>query len=170
MDRILKRQQRTVGAIVQIPLENGSHTYARILENSFAFYNIHTKEILPVEEILQKEVLFITAVYDTAVTKGYWPKISKAIALEEKFIAHNLPAQYVRDNLNPNRYTIYNSKGIFRATKEECEGLEQFIIWTHDTIEDRLSDHYAGRPNISTKHFDDWCEMRLNDLKTKQTQ
>jgi len=29
MERELKRQQRTIGAIVEIPLENGFKTYAR---------------------------------------------------------------------------------------------------------------------------------------------
>ena len=35
----MKRQQRTVGAIVQVPLENGYHTYARILKTRLAFYD-----------------------------------------------------------------------------------------------------------------------------------
>ena len=41
-----KKQQRTIGAIVKVPLEKGGyHTYARILKSPyFAFYDLRTKE------------------------------------------------------------------------------------------------------------------------------
>ena len=35
--RIFKRQKRTVGSIVKIPLEGGYHTYARILKVELVF-------------------------------------------------------------------------------------------------------------------------------------
>ncbi len=44
MERKFKKQQRTIGAIVEIPLNDGYKTYARILDEYFAFYNIYTKE------------------------------------------------------------------------------------------------------------------------------
>ena len=68
MERKFKRQQRTIGAVVKIPLENGFHTYGRILEVETAFYDIHTKKDLPTEEIIEAPVLFITTVYDDAIT------------------------------------------------------------------------------------------------------
>lgn len=44
MERLIKRQQRTIGSIVKIPLENGFHTYARILKSRIAFYDLRTTE------------------------------------------------------------------------------------------------------------------------------
>ncbi len=51
MERKLKRQRKTVGAIVKIPLENGYHSYARILELGTAFYDVNTKEELQINEL-----------------------------------------------------------------------------------------------------------------------
>ena len=70
-NRPLKRQQRTVGAIVKIPLEDGFHTYARILETRCAFYDARTEEDLEIKEIIEKPILFFATVYDSVITKGY---------------------------------------------------------------------------------------------------
>lgn len=44
MPTLQKRQTRTLGSIVKIPLENGFHTYARVLGVELAFYDLRTKE------------------------------------------------------------------------------------------------------------------------------
>ncbi len=85
----LKRQQRTVGAIVKVPLENGFHTYARILEVRGAFYDARTQEDLEIDEIIEKPILFFAAVHNSAITKGYWQKIGKKLPLEEKVVVVN---------------------------------------------------------------------------------
>ncbi|HMZ65402.1 MAG TPA: hypothetical protein PK079_06250 [Leptospiraceae bacterium] len=36
----MKRQKRTKGAIVEIPLNNGYHTYGRVLKSGMAFYDL----------------------------------------------------------------------------------------------------------------------------------
>ena len=59
MERTFKKQQRTVGSIVKIPLENGFHGYGRILENDIAFYDFRTKEDLNPQEIIEKSILFV---------------------------------------------------------------------------------------------------------------
>ena len=84
-NRVLKPQQRTVGAIVKIPLEDGFHTYARILEVRCAFYDARSREELSAEEIIGKPVLFFASVYDRVITRGYWPKIGKKTAFGASF-------------------------------------------------------------------------------------
>ncbi len=49
MKTIIKRQRRTIGAIVKVPLEKGFHTYARILKYDFAFYDFRTDHFVLVE-------------------------------------------------------------------------------------------------------------------------
>jgi hypothetical protein len=45
MKLLQKKQQRTLGAIILIPLEDGFHTYGRILQGaSYVFYDCRTKE------------------------------------------------------------------------------------------------------------------------------
>ena len=163
MERINRRQQRTVGAVVKIPLERGFHTYARILEVEMAFYNIHTKKELTTKEIINTPVLFITTVYDNAITKGYWPKISKAIPLEDKLI--DTPAKYTQDVLNPLKYSLVYSDKKVEAKKEECKGLEFWAIWSAENIEKRLNDHFFGRKNLYVERMNR-AEM-YDDLKLK---
>lgn len=145
MERELKRQQRTIGAILEIPLENGFKTYARILDTFIAFYDIYTEEKPEIEEIIDSEVLFITTVYDYVITKGYWLKIGKGLPLEKNLLT--IPPFYTQDFLNQSRYHIYDNNGKRLATKEECLGLESFTVWEHAIMEKRLNDHFTDQPN-----------------------
>ena len=145
MERKFKRQQRTIGAIVEIPLKNGFHTYARILEVEMAFYDIHTKKDLPVKEIINSNILFIATVYDSAITKGFWSKISKAIPLEENLI--NTPPKYTQNRLNLSQYKIHYTKKTVKATKEECIGLEYWSVWQAEEIEERLNKYFSNIEN-----------------------
>ncbi|MBP6740218.1 MAG: immunity 26/phosphotriesterase HocA family protein [Leptospiraceae bacterium] len=149
MGEEMKRQQRTVGAIVKVPLEGGYFTYARILKTKFAFYDFRTKiDIEDLQEIISKPILFITGVNDYAVTKGLWLKVGK-LPLDKSLL--NLPPQFIQDALNPDKFFIVE-KGIRRpASKEECRGLERVAVWTPEGIQKRLNDHYAGRKNKSVE-------------------
>lgn len=141
-----KRQQRTVGAIILIPLENGFHTYGRILEEEIAFYDIHTTDDLPEDEIVKLPVLFITTVIDDAITKGYWKKVSKAIPLTEDLI--NTPPKYTQNRLNLSQYKLHYPDKTLNATKEECLGLECWIIWKQEDMERRLNNHFNNRADL----------------------
>jgi len=145
MERTLKRQQRTIGSIVKIPLENGFWTYARILEVKCAFYDAKTNQDLDIEEIIQKPILFFATVYDSAITKGFWEKIGKKLPLEDHLL--DLPPVYTQNILNPTKFTIHHKKISRPATQEECLGLESSTVWTYNGIEKRLNDHYFERYN-----------------------
>lgn len=145
MERKVGKQQRTIGALIKIPLKGGYHTYGRILKDDIAFYDIRIKEDIAIEEIVKQPILFITTVYDDAIKKGYWEKISKAIALEDNLI--ECPPKYTQDVLNPNKYSIVYPDRQVEATKEQCIGLEFWSVWTHADIEKRLNDHFANTAN-----------------------
>lgn len=136
MDRILKRQQRTLGAIVKIPLEGDYFGYARILETKIAIYDIFTKENLSESEILSKPILLIFAVFDNVITKGYWEKISKAIPLEENLKNENLPPMFKREAFTKKLELVYSDR-FEPATEEQCNGLERWSVWTAQGIEKR---------------------------------
>ncbi len=151
MERTFKRQKRVVGDIVKIPLENGFHTYARVLETTFAFYNFRTKDEIALDKIINSEILFITCVYNFAVTKGFWLKMGKILPLEENLI--NIPPFYRQDILNPHKFELI-FRGFHRAaSKEECLGLESWTVWSPEGIEKRLNDFYAGRENFRVKYM-----------------
>lgn len=140
------RQQRTVGAIVEIPFESGKKSYARILgEASFAFYDyVNTGENVVLTDIIARPILFIVAVYNDAVTRGGWQKIGR-IPLEPAL--ETLPLQFIQDGLDENIFRIYDNGIIRPASRAECVGLERAAVWEPRHVEQRLSDYYNGRPN-----------------------
>ena len=145
-----KRQQRTIGSIVKIPIDSTYHTYARILgEASFAFYDARTKEdISDFSKIASSPILFIVAVFNHAVTRGRWVKVGK-LPLESNL--QRLPPKFIRDSIDPTQFSIYEFGKIRPSTREECQGLERASVWEPEQIEERLRDHYAGRPNHSVE-------------------
>jgi len=132
-------------------LENGFHTYARILKNDFAFYDSRTNKELTLEEIVKKPVLFILTVHDSAVTKGYWVKIGKILPIEPHLLI-DIPV-FTQNILNPLHFTIYFNGKTQPATQEECKGMEYFMIWTHTDVEKRLNDYYSDRKNEYTEQI-----------------
>jgi hypothetical protein len=141
-----KRQQRTIGAIVQVSLGDGTHSYAITLPDAdYAFFDCKCSTDLEVKEIISRPVLFRVAVYKSAVTKGRWQKVGKVPALPPE-LAQPMP-KFIQDALCPDRFTIYLAGKTKPATLEECEGLERCAVWEAEHVEDRLRDHYAGVPN-----------------------
>ena len=145
----MKKQKRTLGAIVKIDLENGFHIYGRILsEACFAFYDLKTnEEIKDLQTIISNPILFILSVYDSSVTKGRWLKIG-TLPIEEDLL--NLPDFFMQDQMKPDHFSIYNANtGEIRpALRSECIGLERAAVWEPEHIESRIRDYYDNKPNI----------------------
>lgn len=142
---MLKRQQRTVGAIVRVPIDEEYHTYAQILEEAdYAFYDARTNGVLSIAEIVTRPVLFVVAVYNHAVNKGHWLKVGKAPI--QPSLEKPIP-KFIQDAWDPTHLQIYERGQSRPATRAECEGLERCAVWAAEAVEERLRDHYAGRPN-----------------------
>lgn len=139
----MKRQQRTVGAVIAIPLPNGFYSYGRILKHGdFAFYNFSSNGIsVDYGQVIQSKILFIRAVFDDIITRGRWMKVYRAPIESE---LDNLPNKYIEDALAPGNYSIYNpNTGVITpATKKECEGLEVAAVWQAWQIEEQLMDQF----------------------------
>jgi hypothetical protein len=144
---MIKKQRITIGAILQINIENDYYTYAQILgKSAYAFFDYKTKE--PLKDLyilLDKPVLFITNVYDDVVTKGHWLKVGK-IELRSDLL--EIPMQFIQDAQHPDRFEFYNPNtgDITPATKQEIKGLERAAVWEASHIQDRIRDHYNGVP------------------------
>ncbi len=147
MQKKTKRQQRTVGTIVKIPLANGYHSYARILEDDLAFYDIYTKQDESEAYILALPILFVAMVFDDIITKGYWEKVSKAIPIEEKLKPENLPLMYRQDIFTKKFELVYLDR-LEPATAEQCKGLEEWAVWTAQGIEHRLNEHFTKKGKV----------------------
>ena len=142
--RKIKLKKRTVGDIVQIPLGDGTHTYARVLpEASFAFYDSRTTEDLTVEQVIGRQILFFVAVMNHAITEGRWTIIGH-VPVDDGLQA---PPKFIQDALDSNKFRIYKDGQMRPATRQECIGLECAAVWEPEHVEERLRDHYAGRKN-----------------------
>jgi hypothetical protein len=152
-----KRQKTKVGAFVKIPLGDGTHSYGRILTTPlFAFYDVKTNQDLAVADIQSKPILFKVWIMRRAVASGRWEIIGFA-PLEDEL--REEPRSFKQDTIN-GKITIYHHGKETAATREECEGLECAAVWDAEHVEDRLRDHYLGKPNK-------WVEsMKIKPLKS----
>lgn len=129
---------------MKIPLGE-CYAYGRVLEEpDYAFYDVCSQGDLGPEEIAKREILFRVAAMKRAETSGRWSIIGYAPlepVLQE-------PGRYFRqDALDPRKLWIYVEGSEVPATWEECQSLERVAVWEPEHIEDRLRDHFAGRPN-----------------------
>ncbi len=112
----IKRQKRKSGDFVQINLDGGFHSYARVLgEAQFAFYDSRTTNDWLVDRISASAILFSVAVMNHAVTRGRW-KIVGHIPLEEALLVPR--PRFMQDALNPHTFSIYERGAIRPATRE----------------------------------------------------
>ena len=81
---------------------------------------------------------------DYAVKRGRWNVVGY-LPLEAAL--QNNPPKFIQDRIQPELFSIYKNGSIQPATRDECAGLECAAVWDPEQVEDRLRDHYAGRPN-----------------------
>ncbi len=145
----MKRQQRTIGAIFEINIDNQYHVYGQILEKAnYAFFDYKAKYKLSEFSILEKvPVLFILAVYNDVITQGHWLKVGKLSIRDDLKI---LPMKFIQDALHPAIFELYNPNTgeITPTKKDQIEGLECAAVWDSNHVEDRIRDHYNGVPNV----------------------
>jgi Immunity protein 26 len=153
----MKRQQRTIGSILEINIENKYFVYAQILEKaSFAFFDLKCKsKLIEFETLLKVPVLFVTSVYNDVVNNGIWLKVGK-LEIKDNLKVH--PMQFIQDTLKPDTFRLYdpNSGVMTPTTKDKIIGLERASVWEAHAIEARIKDYYNGIQN-------DWIK-RDNEL------
>ncbi|MVN79331.1 hypothetical protein GO988_23620 [Hymenobacter sp. HMF4947] len=148
MEEFMGSPQITIGAVLEIDLEDGYFAYARILGGAnYGIYDLYTPErILDIAQIIHRPIMFIVAVYNQAVNAKRWVKIGKSplpVSLQE------LPFKFIQDGLDPESFRLYNpiSGAMTPALKEECRDLERCAVWSPEQVEERIRDHHAGRLN-----------------------
>jgi Immunity protein 26 len=145
----MARVQFEPGAVLRVPLEECWHTYARMLEESpfLAFYDLRTTQTDPdLPVILDAPVLFVLGTeWEGALRIGRWPIVGSVPVTDHSV---TIPLQFMQSVGDGRRLSVIDHRGNRRpATLEECEGLERAAVWDWSHVEERLADHYAGRPN-----------------------
>lgn len=145
IERKKYRQQWTAGAIVQIDLGDGSFGYGQVLEKpSVVFFDYQTKgETVPIiEKIVKSPIVFKIAVMRYCITQD-WGKIDK-VSINPQF--NEKQDKFTYDSITKKCEIWIGDGGRRSATLEECQNLEPVAVWEPDQVEQRLRDHFAGRP------------------------
>lgn len=138
-------QRRTVGAVLAVPLGDGTQVFALTLpEADFAFLDTRSNDPDPPADLLSRPVLFRVAVHKSAWAAGRWPRVAKV-----PVPAHLLrpQAKFIQDALHPEKFEIYLAGSIRPASRSECYGLERAAVWDPEHVEERILSHYAGVPS-----------------------
>lgn len=141
--------RRRQGDLLKIDLGDGRHSFAQVAaEPLIVFFDRASTEDLAEEDVSNLPVLFRVWVSNHAVTSGRWPVIGRGALSSAN---HAEPFFYKQDAIT-GRLALYHST--FAATNyeraanlDDCVGLEAAAVWEPEHVEDRLRDHFAGRPN-----------------------
>jgi hypothetical protein len=144
-----KRVRRREGDVLKIALGDGRHSYAQVSGDPLVvFFGGAFTDDLPLSRVPHLPVLFRIWVHDDAIKKAFWPVIGNQPLTTENAAE---PFFYKQDAVT-GALSLYHSNfadtGWERpASATECEGLECAAVWDPLHVEDRLRDHYNGRPN-----------------------
>jgi hypothetical protein len=136
------------GGLVRVDLGDGSVAFGRIVSKSeIAFYDARfpAEDEVVAGEVLRRPIAFIIPVMNAAVKGGRWPVVAQA-PLEDHLRKDR--SYFIWDRASGSLSTYDARTGATEpATLTEVQGLEAAAVWEAEHVEDRLRDHFAGRPN-----------------------
>jgi len=146
----MAKKRRVEGDIVAIPLEGGYWGFGRVLRDPLcAFYGLRVEEIPPIEQVVEKEILFKIWVMNHVFKDQRWESIGN-IPLDDSLLEEPYFAKV--DRYTGETFKYHVDKEI-PATKDELYGLERAAVWEPEHVEERLNDHFAGRENVWVERF-----------------
>lgn len=156
---MISKKRAKEGALVRIDLKDGYDAFARVLTGAqvaFYAYRCPHDVLVDLPQIYGSDILFITAVMKYAFKTEGWNVVDSR-PLETSL---SVPRHYFMKDILNGRFSIYQSPegSIRESSLDECQGLEAAAVWDPHHIEDRLRDHFAGRPNK-------WLEVFTVQLK-----
>lgn len=149
----MARTKRNPGTVLELSLGDGTFAYGLVIgELEVAFFDLHaTAPVADVDAIVARPVLFALTVYKNVFTTGRWRAVGTVDPEEHAAAA---PAKFMQDLGDPRKCKIVDADFNTRpATPDECVGLERVAVWAGEHIEERLRDHFAGRPNPHAEHM-----------------
>ena len=96
------------------------------------------------ETLIWHTVLFRIWVMRKALTCGQWPRIGRVDVPAE---LTSRPWFFKQDPISKALSLTRTGAEEIPATLESIAGLECAAVWSANHVEDRLRDHFAGRPN-----------------------
>jgi len=142
-----KRFREKIGMVFRVNLkENGMYAYGQVAtktKNIFFDHFDKEGEWTPVEDIIQKPLTFYLIVDSYVLKEGIWDILGAWPVKPENQI---FPKDFGYDSFKKT-YFIWEGGNHVTCTLEETYGRECKAAWDHISVEQRLRDHFAGRPN-----------------------
>jgi hypothetical protein len=145
-----KHREIELGTIFEIDLGSMGRAYAvRCAGNDVAFFDYLSHEAPLPELLATKKILFrFNVAYDELVS-GRWPIVGHMTLIETLAQA----AAYWNQPVGSNDIFLYRNGKFQPATREDVRGLEPLITWFQSHSEERLRDHFEGRPNKTIEYL-----------------
>lgn len=151
-----QRKKMRPGDFVALPLPSGGYAYGRVMNKLMAFYDLRTDTPANIEDVAKSEILFITAVHMSAIRHTNWQTLGN-----HPLEAHlQRDVRFFRKDPTGKGFLIYVSKAAppnaydeYKASANECRGLEPLLVWEPAQIEQRIDDSFEKKENVYLSHF-----------------
>jgi hypothetical protein len=154
--KIIKaRENHAPGRVVRIDLGDGRCAYGRkLLGPNVEFYDRPgtSGESVDLLDVVASPVAFTIWVMKYAFRRRDGWELLDVVPLTDEEVS--TIARRAKKDVLSGALTIYwsdyvtGTNGEIAASEQECEGLEVAAIWDPQHVEDRLRDHFDGRPNL----------------------
>ena len=148
------RANRAAGRVVRIDLGDGRCAYGRQLTGVVVEFFDRVGlvgEPIDLLELVTTPVAFTIWVSDRAFRRrGGWELLDVVTLTQEEATRIY---RFAKQDVGSSRLSVYTTgpvSGTHRerpASLEECQDLERAAVWDDVHVEDRLRDHFDGRPN-----------------------
>ncbi|MEP2103976.1 MAG: Imm26 family immunity protein [Parasphingorhabdus sp.] len=137
------------GDIVEVPILNGKYSYAQVGPSPlFVFFDGVFEQRPSAEAILPLNILFKLWLHKDALRGDRWKKLSSADLSPENMVAPPMRKQDVVSGRLFIHHSDYADSNYEKpATLSEIENLETAAVWDIPQVEQRIEDHYLGKPN-----------------------
>jgi hypothetical protein len=160
--KMAKRRKLSPGDVFEINLGVLGHAYGVLATgNDVAFYDMLSPSTLSLDMLEVQKILFRVYVVEDGLLSGQW-KIIGSISLTGDLLK---PCKYRNQPVGSNDLFVYQAQKFTPATYDEVKDLEPLVVWFPMHIEERLRDHFEGRPN---KAFELMSRIKKYDPTTRQ--
>jgi len=140
-----KKNRSFEGVVRGVPLGDGSFGFARALTFPIVeFYDYRSRDIPALELLRACPVLFRLWVARHAFTGRRWKRVG-VIPLTSEETGKN--EWFFKQNPRGRLFRTRGGTEEIPSGWNEVSGLERAAVWGPSHVEDRLRDHFEGRPN-----------------------
>ena len=154
-----------VGDFLAIPLADGSSCgFARLIHSGYlACYDLKSESVPPLEQIESAKVLFTLGFNNRVIETGRWKILGNKPLPPEL----NVPVRFFREDPITGSADIWVGDKRVPYAGEDLSKMERWVSWDAPGIEERLSDHFAGKPNWRVESYKYPQRGRIPPLERK---